>query len=199
MRVYKMLGRVILVSLVGSSFVGLRPLAAQSCFSAHRLPRCRSYWITEAGLSTRLNPEPMFSAVLLTLDAGYMVNYNARSALGATMFLQSSGMGLRPRYRRWLGDRMSVDVAPGIVLKAMGDQIARRAPAFSGQLGFNVGPALGVVGQVDVTRAADPIRFDAPATDVGWYVGGRLNNGFGLAGMLGCVALGVVVVATWDE
>jgi len=197
-----------LLAVVVSSLADLNALAAQTCFAAHPLPRCRSYWITEAGLSVRLDPHgwtpsgPETESGSATLELGYMVNLSPRSALGAAVFLRGGepvgGIGFRPRYRRWFNSHVSLDVAPGIVLKTLGGgQFALKAPTFSGQLGLNLSSGFALTSQVDVARNAVGTFPNGSSTDVAWYVGGRLGGGLGVAGILGFLALGVLVAATW--
>jgi len=193
---------VVLLGLVLSSLADAQALAAQSCFAAHPLPRCRSYWLTEAGLSLRLDPHPETESGSATLELGYMVNLSPRSALGAAVFLRGGepvgGIGFRPRYRRWFNRHVSLDVAPGIVLKTLGGgQFTLKAPTFSGQLGLNLGSGFALTSQVDVARNAVGTFPNGSSTDVAWYVGGRLGGGLGVAGILGFLALGALVAATW--
>ena len=191
-----------LLAFVASDVAALHSLAAQACFAPHPLPRCRSYWITEAGLSTRVDPHPQTESASATLELGYMVNAGPRSALGAAVFLRGGepvgGVGIRPRYRHWLSPSVSLAVAPGIVLKAMGGgQFSLRSPSFSGQVGLNVGPGLGLTGQVDTPRTDLGGFPNGKASDVAWYAGVRLGGGLGVAGLLGFLGLGALVAATW--
>jgi hypothetical protein len=185
-----------------SSLADLPALAAQSCFAAQPLPRCRSYWLTEAGLSVRLDHHPETESGSATLELGYMVNLSPSSALGAAVFFRGGepvgGIGFRPRYRRWFNSHVSLDVAPGIVLKTLsGGQFTLKAPTFSGQLGLNLGSGLALTGQVDVARNAVGTFANGSSADVAWYAGGRLGSGLGVAGILGFLALGALVAATW--
>ena len=192
----------LMLAVVASGLATLHPVAAQSCFAPHALPRCRSYWVTEAGVSARLDSHPQTEGASATLELGYMVNATPRSALGLAVFLRGGepvgGVGIRPRYRHWLSRQVSLDVAPGIVLKAMsGGQFSLRSPSFSGQLGLNVGPGFGLTGQVDVARSAAGSFANGKSSDVAWYAGARLGSGLGVAGVLGFLGLGALVAATW--
>ncbi len=191
-----------LLVVVVSSLVDLHDLAAQACFAPHPLPRCRAYFLTEAGLSARLDPHRYTESASATLELGYMVNVSARSALGAAVFLRGGepvgGIGFRPRYRHWLNRYLSLDVAPGIVLKSTGGgQFSLKAPTLSGQVGLNVSPGLGLIGQVDVVRSAYGTFSNGKSTDVAWYAGGSLGGWPGGIGMLGFLGLGALVAATW--
>jgi hypothetical protein len=130
-----------------------------------------------------------------------MLNLSPRSALGAAVFLRGGepvgGIGFRPRYRRWFNSHVSLDVAPGLVLKTLGSQFTLKAPTLSGQVGLNVGSGLALVGQVDVARNAMGTFANGSSTDVAWYAGGRLGGRLGVAGVLAFLALGALVAATW--
>jgi hypothetical protein len=191
-----------MLALAIGHLAALPPLSAQACFAPHPLPRCRSYWITEAGLSARLDPHPETESASATLELGYMANVGSRSALGAAVFFRGGepvgGVGIRPRYRHWVGQRVSVDVAPGIVVKALsGGQFSLRSPGFSGQVGLNVGSGFGLTGQVDVVRLELGGFPNGTVRDVAWYAGARLGGGLGVAGMLGFLGLGALVAASW--
>jgi hypothetical protein len=189
------------LAVVGSSLLGRADLAAQSCFAPHPWPQCRSHWITEAGLTVRLDPHPGTESAAATLELGHMVNLSSRSALGASVFLRGGepvgGIGFRPRYRRWLSNSVSLDVAPGIVFKTLSSQFTLQAPTLSGQIGLNLGSGLALTGQVDVIRYDLTAFTSQKPTDVAWYAGGYLGGGLGVAGMLGFLAFGALVAATW--
>ena len=177
-------------------------LSAQACFGAHPLPRCRSFWITELALSGRLDPHPQTEDAAATLEAGYMVNLGQRSALGAALFLQGGepvgGFGFRPRYRHWLGSQVSLDLAPGIMLKSTsGGQFTLKSPSFSGLVGLNVGSGFGLIGRVDLARNALGNFANGKSTDLAWYAGGRLGGWPGVVGVLGFLGVATVVAATW--
>lgn len=196
----------LVAALVFVAMVCPGSLSAQTCFNSRPLPRCRSFWITEVGLSARLDSHLDTEGGSVTVELGYMVNAGARSAFGISGFFRGGepvgGVGIRPRYRLWLGKSISLDVAPGIVLKSTsGGQFTLKSGGFSGQLALNIAPGIGLVGQVDQVRL-DSTAFqntfpDGKTTDVAWYAGGRLSGGAGVAGILAFLALGALVAATW--
>jgi hypothetical protein len=199
MRIRRAVLAVLLVT--GSSLADQRGLVAQSCFAPHPFPQCRKHWLTEAGLSVRLDPHPGTESVAATLELGHMVNLSPRSALGASVFLRGGepvgGIGFRPRYRRWLTSSLSLDVAPGIVFQTLSSQFTLQSPTLSGQVGLNLGSGLALTGQVDVVRNRLGTFANGKSTDVAWYAGGSLGGGLGVAGMLGFLGLGALVAATW--
>ena len=194
------------VALIFIACLSSGSLNAQSCFTGHPIPQCRSFWITEAGFSARLDQRGDTGGLSATLELGYMVNAGARSAFGISGFLRGGepvgGIGIRPRYRLWLGKTVSLDVAPGIVLKTLsGGQFTVKSGGFSGQVALNITPGLGLVGQVDQVRL-DTTAIQNPfasgkTTDVAWYAGARLSGGAGVGGILAFLALGALVAASW--
>jgi len=166
-------------------------MVAQACFKAHAFPRCHTFWITEAGVSHRLGPILGGTDGSATLEVGYMVNTRGSSAFGAALFWREgepvTGVGIRPRYRRWLNPRISVDLAPGIIVYSGGH---RPSPTLSTQAAINWGPSFALTAQMDV------VRRRPKGTELAWYGGGRLGGGLGTAGMLGGLALFALVIAT---
>ncbi|MGE5178562.1 MAG: hypothetical protein ACM3PF_05645 [Bacteroidota bacterium] len=92
-----------------------------------------------------------------TFDLGRGVNVGARDAVGMTLFGGAGGgaydLGVRYRYRRWLGAQSSVDVAPGLIF-------AHDEP------GAWEGRGLGLVGQVSL-NATPWFSFGVQAFSVG--------------------------------
>ncbi|HEX7079320.1 MAG TPA: hypothetical protein VF363_12930, partial [Candidatus Eisenbacteria bacterium] len=74
-------------------------------------------------------------------DVGLEQNISARNALGFSMFVGSGNdyadLGLRARFRRWLGDATSVELAPGIIIAQdeYSDMIGR-PPGWVARLGL---------------------------------------------------------------
>ena len=111
----------------------------RSCFRGHAKPRCDTFWLTEFGIAKQLTNDRYSNSYgpLVTWELGGMRNLGRRYALGAAAFADagtpSSGLGIRPRVRVWLGDNNSIDVAPGMVLTG-----SNTGPSFSGHVAFNV-------------------------------------------------------------
>lgn len=155
--------------------------APQACFRGRPLPACRSFWITEAALSGRVDGRSDQRAVALTFDFGHMKNLSPHQALGGSIFMRSRGaealssvaFGLRPRYRHWLSRVFSLDVAPGLVLVQSGDYLRSSLPTVSAEF------ALGAADLVALTAEADLVRIPGHGIDTAWFVGGRLGGGSG--------------------
>ena len=124
-------------------------------FTPKPLAGCSSFLITEFGIFYDLDkPSDETSLQLAAWEFGCMVNANKRSAIGGTVFIvkdlddAASWFGLRARYRYWLSRRISLDIAPGILLKGWKTEF--RFPSFSCQTGLNLNSWLAITGQVDI-------------------------------------------------
>lgn len=116
-----------------------------------------------------------------------MRNFNAHTALGATLIVgaddDGSRIGIKPRYRRWLNRTTSFEVSPGILLSRGNNQFDAEFPGFTGHAGLNVGDWFALTGQMEV------IRLQTVGTDVAWYGGFKLGS---YAAPIGSVVLLIV-------
>ncbi|HEX9705334.1 MAG TPA: hypothetical protein VGA20_08825 [Gemmatimonadales bacterium] len=90
----------------------------QACFRGRPRPTCASFWITETGYTRWTNPPPHETPNYFTTELGWMRNVSSRDALGGSLQLAAYGdfdwrLAFKPRYRRWLGRGVRLDVAPG--------------------------------------------------------------------------------------
>jgi len=107
------------------------------CFLARPKPRCSSFWIVESSLLFRQaekNVREGKARFLMTGNLGYMVNLDTMNAIGGSLFASgdddSGKFAVCFRYRRWIGRRMSLDVAPGIILSANDNYSDPKTPGF---------------------------------------------------------------------
>src|SRR3989442_14049759 len=142
---------VFVFCLFGSAWFGVAPLFSQGpnhehksvCFQARPGPEWGSFWLTEFGMSQRITRNahddgyallPLQSR-LYTWEAGWLINLGTHQALGGTAFVsqthEGTMSGVRPTYRRWLNDHISLDIAPGVILGHRNNL----TPGFSGQVG----------------------------------------------------------------
>lgn len=142
-------------------------LAAQACFRGRPLPSCRRFWIVESGFGVRLNrgayeSGPSDPDKLASMELGMMRNLTTGTALGATAFLgigdQITGntgvlVGVKPRYRRWLGPRFSLDLSTGPFYVLSGPANANTLGA-TAHAGVNLGDWAGLTGQILVGKSA---------------------------------------------
>ncbi len=120
------------------------PVESGFClFRSARAPRCHGFLITEFAIHPRANVEGEGSASYLTWDAGMMIN-KGDDAWGGTLFVGVDGIagtrvGIRGRYRRWLGPSTSVDAAAGLVfMRFNGSWDPSHAPSLSGSASVNL-------------------------------------------------------------
>ena len=101
-----------------------------------------------------------------TFDVGRGVNVGARDAVGMSLFAGAGDgaydLGVRYRYRRWLGMQSSVDVAPGVILT-------------HDEPGAWEGRGVGLVGQVSL-NATPWLSFGVQAFTVGRKLPGSYTS-----------------------
>jgi hypothetical protein len=154
--------------------------------------------LTEFGVSGRVHTTfPEQSGPMFTWDLGLMHNLDAHTAFGAGVFAHVSdeggALGLRARYRRWLGGRTSFDVAPGVILVLDNSRI----PAFSGLAAINFADNIALTSTFVVAKHTEyiPAGTDSqgfplpyvPAERVrsSLFVGGKLGRVPGIAAAVG--------------
>lgn len=130
------MGRLLLGMLIG--IIPLLRLPAQDaqrslCWQGRQEQRCRNFLLYEVGYHWRIagtdprpdqpelvwrRPYPMpMLAQHASAEVGAMHSVSGNGAIGVALFAAGgqggSALGVRGRYRRWLGRRHSVDVAAG--------------------------------------------------------------------------------------
>jgi len=152
---------------------------------------CSSFFITEAGIGFRLNPDPLDpnpTGRLLTGELGWMRNQSQRWAWGATAFLgfgdKADGLGIRPRFRLWLSRTVSLDLAPGLV---------RHVHSGGGDWGFAGYGAVSIGDWLAVTGEALRVRTYTGQRGMAWYGGARLGSYPGVAACVGAGVVGILI------
>src|SRR2546428_12222389 len=150
------------------------PPPRHECFRGRPQPACDQFWITEFSLLTRINrlPDGEYLSVpyFMRWELGSMENHGPRSAAGVTLVAElddlGSRLGVKPRYRRWLGPRAALDLSAGVLFKGSG---RFRAPGFVAQAA--------VTGGADGGFAAAPedFRRDQARRNPGASAGGRFE------------------------
>ena len=116
------------------------------CFSAKPKGKCCSFLIFEFGILARVStsgPPPGKRGGLITADLGLMFNKNKTSAIGGSLHLSNAGneirFGLGPRYRKWLTERVALDLSPRLLIAGTDNGIDNHFPgfAFSAALAVN--------------------------------------------------------------
>ncbi len=145
---------------------------ARRCFRGRPLPRCRSFWLTEAsyswrvaGTSRRYDNPPLLVPIKdldshLSWDIGYMRNVDARQAWGGTFMAGTGDAGVRlavkSRYRLWLDDRNSLDVSLGVLSAGVRQPTfpsVQRGVGLTGDVTLGFGDYVGVTGRIETVRA----------------------------------------------
>ena len=183
--------------------------AAQSpeCFRGRPRPRCRSFWITEAGYAARLVPLDGYRAsdgsstsvpggsFLATLELGYLWNVGSRFALGGGVgaaTLEGIAFSVKPRARYWLTPSVAIDLAPSVRLN--------RGPGTSRmslEAAVTFQDRLGVFVQASRVRVYTYTLEDGAVSSrvrPSIYAGLRLGSKLGVAGAI-ADGLGVVLLA----
>lgn len=145
---------------------------AAACFAGNPLPQCKTFWITEVGyyhrafgggsLQQSVPPGAYRRPDLynhFAWELGRMSNRGPRAAVGGTLLIGGGGSGFRygvkGRYRRWVGERSSLDVSAGPLGVVTRSQYSE--PRISGY-GITGGVALGWKDWAAVTVNADAVR-----------------------------------------
>ena len=170
----------------------------QTCFEGK--PECASFWITEVGYTPRMNdaPRPFKDDFYLHWELGHMININASWAMGGAVFFGVDDTGsrwaLKGRVRHWLGPRLSVDLAPGILVM-IDERNETKTPGFTGHVGLNFREWFQFVGMVEVIDIQPDRQFPdvEPGIDTAWYVGAK-TGGYG--GFIGSAVLIAAVVVS---
>jgi len=116
-----------------------KPRINYTCFRGGPFPECRDFMIFEFGLNSRLTGSSVRKGkgeTSATLDFGYMRNWGAKSALGATLYgaVDDDGVrwGIRPRYRLWFAGHTTLDLSAGLLLGGDDSWVDPKYPGFVG-------------------------------------------------------------------
>ena len=178
------------------------PAEPWKSFRFHPGPRsqCGTFAVTELTLLRRFGKDEhvVRSAERYygSFDAGLEHNVADATALGGSLFAGFDGvrsqLGVRARVRRWLSNRASLDLAPGLVLggkEEKGSDLL--GPALILRASLNLSASFGVTAQTFETRRQRPQRVEKERAT---YVGAQLNSKAGSVG-LGLVLVVATVVA----
>ena len=172
-------------------------------------PATKSFLITEFGVMQRLDPYPWKfggSRLAITFDVGWMKNVSTRSAVGFSGYAMPSDettrLGIRGRYRRWLSRRLSLDVSPGVILGGEDAALNYDAPGYVLGATLNAGDLIAVMVDAEVARSWTFAEEDPPFltrethTDVTWRAGAKIGSGLGLAASVGLIDLVIVALSS---
>lgn len=150
------------LALLTAAMLLASPLHAQQfCLRGKPKPDCGSMLVLQYDVGTRLNPspDPEFADERMSVawDLGVLVNRGDRTALGLTIFERSdldvgNRHGMRLRWRRWIGQRSSIEVSPGLVFGGSGAFASLRRPSGSLQIAADHGDLIGVTLELQADR-----------------------------------------------
>ena len=178
--------------IVACLLANTTPVQGQICFRPRSLATCRSFLLTEFAIgATMFAPPPRRSDMYYSGELGWMVNVAARSAIGGAVQYgvdedSNYRIGVKPRYRRWLTDATSIDVAAGLLLR--GDGFA--FPGFTGHVAINFAQIAGLGIQIE--------EYDEPLwakSGVDVHLMGRVGAQWGVATGVLVAVLGLLVAA----
>lgn len=181
-----------------SNLSGKAEVKKQAYLSGGSLPKRRSFWITEFGYSLRFNVATKVRQVkyqsygyqwvgaegytpakrYFTWEVGHMRTMGCASALGAALFFGTDAndvlrFGVKPRYRRQLDKKISLDIAPGILIRGS-DPLESTFPGFTAHVGLNFEDTFILYGHMETNRT------EKYGSDVAWYGGVKLGSSPGL-------------------
>jgi hypothetical protein len=155
-------------------------VGAKACFRGRPLPDCESFWLTESGVFWRFDRKASrdwHERLLYSIEIGLMKNRCECSALGGTVMLAFEDMtndfrlAFKGRYRRWLSQKHSVDIAPGIYLTGSKTDF----PSFTTSVSLNAADYFALVGVLDILKSEK-----GGGTDFAWFGGIRFGSEPGL-------------------
>lgn len=167
----------------------------RACFQPRPMPLCKSFFITEFGVQYFVSPPPGVHnqrRLLGTWELGYMRNRSERDAVGGSLFLstndQANRIGVRGRYRRWVGGGVAVDVSPALIVFESDENLEG-----SGKLGAALGAGVSFHDYVGINT-----QVEAVESGVRFQAGVRLG---GLPGVISGIGLPLVALygAMHDE
>jgi len=167
----------------------------RACFQPRPMPVCKSFYITEFGVQYFASQPPGIHnqrRLLATWELGYMRNRSENDAVGGSVFLstndQANRMGVRGRYRRWVGGGVAVDVSPALILFESEENLEG-----SGKLGAALGAGVSLYDYVGINT-----QVEAVESGVRFQAGVRLG---GLPGVISGIGLPLVALygAMHDE
>ncbi len=193
-----MIGRYAVLAAAVLAAVGT--LAGQTsglCFRGRPAPRCRAFLITEFGFNVSTH-DNFVDATSGVWELGVLRNTGKRTALGGSArFAVGAGdrLVLSPRVRRWLGNHLTLDLAPGVIVwddRVTGLSTAR-APGFSGQITLGYADFGAVTTGVEIAHFDRAQPLGVSGTSVVPFVGVRLGSYPGaIAGTAGAALIGLV-------
>ena len=165
------------------------------------LAETRSFLITESGVLARIDDNPYIggdSRIAFSFDLGWMKNISEHGAVGFSGYALVSDpttrLGIRARYRRWLSQKTSIDISPGVLLGGEDSGIEYNPPGFVLGATWNAGDLVALTvdaeyaSNLDLVHDTPPLQWEK-RTDVAWRAGAKFGSGLGLLGAAGLFGL----------
>ncbi|MCH9031143.1 MAG: hypothetical protein IIB00_02645 [candidate division Zixibacteria bacterium] len=155
------------------------------CFRGKRIDHCKSFMIFEMGLKslvTGRNRNPSKARFLLTGDIGWMKNTSMKNAFGFSVYGAAdeygSRIGIRPRFRRGLSRRTTLDFSAGIILSGTNYREPQEFPGFVASVSIGMAGWFSVDAHLEALKLKrtvfNPVDFtvsEEKTTDVSLYLG----------------------------
>jgi len=179
----------------------------EPCLAPRPLPECKICIVNQAGvvklLSSGSNLDPP-SGYYVVVDIGAIKNTSPSFGVGGDLYFAANGgvarFGLKARLRRWVNQRIAIDLAPGILLAgADGWNGETLYPGFIVEADVTFRGWFALTGGFESVRLAKRFQYGfansytIETTDVNWYAGAKLGGGPGPgAGAVGLLAILIV-------
>ena len=191
-----------------------REAQGSSFFRSRVWPDKRAYPIVQAGILARFNDPPNQgeSSRNHWFDAGGMANLSPKLALGGTLGVATdydwTRITAKARLRRWFGNGLALDFAPGIFVSHLGTlfnpnaDLSRDGVGFVGELSFAPTDYLALSYMIEIVGVdhtsyipGTGYQFSTTSeTDVGHFFGLKGAGVIGFAGM-GLMMIGMAAAS----
>ena len=181
------------------------------CWRGHPYPECRSFLVTEVGISYPWGNTPTYDGgAVIAGDLGWMKNISERAAVGGTAHARLgedyARAGVRARYRRWLGRSTSVDLSPGIIVLNKDETYNTDylPPGFVGGAALNLGDLFALsleaeYGRYSVREYTATEIHRSRSSQVTWRLGWKAGSLPGSIGMVAFIAGGIIYTLLLGE
>ena len=151
------------------------------CFRGRPLPGCQWFTFAEFAASARLADQNRSAATpryYFSGEIGALYNVGSSSAVGGGVYLGGDDdgwrLGIRPRYRHWIGDAWAIDGAAGVLLAGELDLFGGSWPGLTAQLGVGWRDLVALTTQLEIVGTTQ-------GSWTNWYVGVQAGSYASLA------------------
>lgn len=179
---------------------------AQFCFRGRPTPDCSAYTLTEFAIV--IHREFFYTVAenpfYISWELGVMANASSRSSVGGTLLAGHDGggdrLGVKARYRHWIGPTIGLDIAPGILIAGSTSSGAEFvSPGFTGHIGLTWKDLFAATVQFEVVRFSGPLPpGETPGSEAIVSVGVRLGSYVGTVSGLAVLAGYLIFAASYS-